>query len=160
VFALAVVVRHSPRIERLGRIGNRAEGTRSAAFRARDGPFYIDARVTFPAPPGDGRMAVRVSVDTAVIEARVGCGPTDGVGVRPATLNLAGPAWMTLRLDRLEQEPRVCSPAGPANGEDRRSLAGLVARRVRLGVGYGAVLTADGRVIRGPIVSAIWSVWP
>jgi hypothetical protein len=104
-------------------------------------------------------MTVRVSVDTAVIEARVGCGPADGAGVRPATLSLTGPRWMTLRLDRLEQETRVCSPARPAD-EGTRSLVGLIARRVRIGVGYGAVFTADGRVIRGPAVSATWSIWP
>jgi hypothetical protein len=136
-----------------------ADSVRSATFRARDGPFYIDAAVTLPPPPGDGRMTVRVSVDTAVIEARVGCGPADGAGVSPATLNLAGPRWMTLRLGPLEQDPQVCSPVTPRT-EQRRSLAGLFARRMRIGVGYGAVLTADGRVIRGPVVSAIWSVWP
>jgi hypothetical protein len=104
-------------------------------------------------------MKVRVSVDTAVIEARVGCGPGNGSGVRAATLSVQGPSWMTLRLGPLEQDPRVCSPERPTD-EGRRSLAGLVARRMRLGVGYGAVFSADGRVIRGPVVSAIWSVWP
>jgi hypothetical protein len=104
-------------------------------------------------------MTVRVAVDTAVIEARVGCGSVDAVGVRPATLSLTGPQWMTLRLDRVEQEPRVCSPATPPS-EARRSLAGLIARRMRLGIGYGAVLAPDGRVIRGPVISATWSVWP
>jgi hypothetical protein len=102
-----------------------------------------------------------VSVDTAVIEARVGCGPVmgKGPGVRQAILSVTGPQWMTLRLGPLEQDPRVCSSAMWANDE-WRSLAGLIARRVRLGVGYGAVLTADGRVIRGPVVSATWSVRP
>ncbi len=132
---------------------------RTATFRVRDAPFYVDARVTLPHPPGEGQMTVRVSLDTAVIEARVGCGLADGAGVRPATLSLIGPVWMTLRLGPLEQDPRVCSPEKPAN-ETRRSLAELVARRVRIGVGYGAVITADGRVIRGPVVSAIWSPWP
>jgi hypothetical protein len=104
-------------------------------------------------------MTVRVSVDTAVIEARVGCGPGNGSGVRAATLSVRGPPWMTLRLGPLEQEPWVCSPAGPAD-QGGRSLAGLIAKRVRLGVGYGAVITADGRLIRGPVVSATWSIWP
>jgi hypothetical protein len=27
-----------------------------ATFGARDGPFYIDAAMTLPLPPGDGRM--------------------------------------------------------------------------------------------------------
>lgn len=136
-----------------------ADSIRSAVFKARDGPFYIDAAVTLPPPPGDGRMTVRVSVDTAVIEGRVGCGEAGVAGVSPAVMSLRGPSWLTLRLGRLEQEPRVCSPAVPPS-EIRRSLAALIARRVRLGVGYGAVLASDGRVVRGPVVSATWTVWP
>jgi hypothetical protein len=96
---------------------------RSATFSARDGPFYIDAAVTLPRPPGDGQVTLRVRVDTAVLEARVGCGPANGSGVSPAALSLAGPSWMALRLDRLEQEPRVCSPSEPIARAARESFA-------------------------------------
>jgi hypothetical protein len=136
------------------------DGERSAAFRARDGPYYIDARVTLPRPPGDGRMTLRVALDTAVLEARIGCGPPGAGGVRPATLALAGPAWMSARLDRLEQEPRVCSPTEPEDRESHTPFAVRMARRVRIGVGYGAVLTPDGRLVRGPAFTVMWSIWP
>ncbi len=78
------------------RVTEGGDSVRTATFRVRDAPFYVDARVTLPPPPGDGRMTVRVSLDTAVIEARVGCGLADAAGVRPATLSLTGPRWMTL----------------------------------------------------------------
>lgn len=136
------------------------DDNRSAAFRARDGPFYIDALVTLPRPPGDGAMTVRVAVDTAVIEARIGCGLADAAGVSPATLSVTGPEWMTLRLGRLEQAPRVCSPNERPERQKRESLMARMAQRARLGVGYGAVIAPGGRVIRGPAVTAIWSIWP
>jgi hypothetical protein len=144
-------------------VTNRLDDERSAAFRARDGPFQIEATVTLPHPPGDGQMTVRVAVDTAVIEARVGCGAAHGAGVRSATLSVTGPKWMTLRLGRVEQDPRVCSAAEARPGSERQPFAarmGWLTRRIRIGVGYGAVLAPDGRVIRGPAVAATWSVWP
>ncbi len=136
------------------------DDARSASFRARDGPFHIDALATLPRAPGDGQMTLRVAIDTALIEARIGCGPAGAAGVSPATLSVVGPKWMALRLGQLEQEPRVCSPGEPPQRQTRERLAARIAHRIRLGVGYGAVLAPDGRVIRGPAATAIWSIWP
>ena len=47
---------------------------RRADFTLRQPPYTIAASVTLPPAPSDGTMTARVSVDTAVFEARIGCG--------------------------------------------------------------------------------------
>jgi hypothetical protein len=134
------------------------DGVRTAEFRVREPPFYIDVTVGLPRPPGEGRMALRVALDTAVLEARVGCGAVGAGGVRPATLSLTGPRWVGVRITRVEQEVRVCSPTEPI--VPRTSLLARVAKGFHVGVGYGAVIAPDGRIVRGPGINVSWSPWP
>lgn len=134
-----------------------ADSVREGRFIVRQAPYHVEASVVLPRPPAPGRMDMVVRVDSATFEARVGCGAEGVGGVRPATLALVGPAWVRARIVRVEQEPRVCSPPAPLRVE------GVLTRwleRIRLGVGYGAVLGADGRIVRGPGVAVVWSVWP
>ena len=58
---------------------------RSARFELRQDPYYIDVAVALPRPPGEGRMTAYVRVDSAVFEARVGCGTEGVAGVKPAS---------------------------------------------------------------------------
>jgi hypothetical protein len=152
---------------RPGVVRRRVVQTAQAAQRA--ARYALTARVSavdvaLPSTPGVVRMEpftvtrtpsardiVRIELDTVQLEAHVGCGAADASGVRPATLTVAGPTWISTRLTRLEQEPRVCSPA-----PWRES----VWRRLGVSVGYSALLAPDGRIIRGPSVGVAWRVWP
>jgi hypothetical protein len=133
---------------------------RTAKFGIRQEPFYIEAAVTLPRPPAEGTINARVVVDSAVFEARVGCGAAGPTGVRAATLSLAGPKWVEVRLAKLEQDARVCSPADRGAEDRRTSLLMRVASRISVTAGYGAVVTADGRMLFGPSVGVGWKVWP
>ncbi|MBK8002393.1 MAG: hypothetical protein IPK12_00270 [Gemmatimonadetes bacterium] len=59
-----------------------------------------------------GQLSLRVGLDPARLELRIGCGAPSG-GIRPATVTAVGPRWLSLELASVEQDPAVCqAPAG------------------------------------------------
>ena len=137
-------------------VGSPVDSVRSGAFSLYQPPFHVEAAVALPVPPAEGRMDIAVQLDTAVLEARVGCGAPGVAGVRPATLSLAGPAWAHVRIMRVEQEAQVCS----ALPQESRSFWSRMFGRIQIGAGYSAVVSGDGRIVRGPGVGVGWAVWP
>lgn len=123
---------------------------RRADFTLRQPPYSIVASVTLPPAPGDGTMMALVSVDTAVFEARVGCGAVSAGGVRPATLTLSGPTWVGVRLARLEQEARVCGAVEETTPQSGWWASRAVSRVSLTTFGVGAAIGRDGRVSAGP----------
>ena len=89
-----------------------ADSVRRARFEVREPPYTATADVALPRPPATGRLSLRVGLDPAPLELRIGCGaPRDGV--RPATITAVGPRWLSLKLASVEQDPAVCqAPVG------------------------------------------------
>lgn len=134
--------------------------TRSASFDVRQEPFTVAAQVRLPPPPAPGEMDVSVDVDPIGLGVRLTCGETDG-RVRPASVLLTTPEWLTARVDSVRQDPEVCNPGildGPDDGRwvpswlvapAAGALGGYVVDQdpVDAGIGAGIGLTLD-RVLR------------
>ncbi len=89
-----------------------ADSVRRARFEVREPPYTATADVALPRPPATGQLSLRVGLDPAPLELRIGCGPARG-GIRPATVIAVGPRWLSLELTSVEQDPAVCqAPAG------------------------------------------------
>lgn len=88
------------------------DSVRRARFEVREPPYTATADVALPRPPATGQLSLRVGLDPAPLELRIGCGTARG-GIRPATVTALGPPWLALELASVEQDPAVCqAPAG------------------------------------------------
>lgn len=85
-----------------------ATDTRTATFAVDSVPFRVRASVALPPPPAPGRFAVTVALDPVRIEPRVTCGPAVD-GIRPASLTVVTPPWITAEVVGVSLEPRVCN---------------------------------------------------
>ncbi len=89
-----------------------ADRVRRARFEVREPPYTATADVALPPPPATGQFSLRVGLDPAPLELRIGCGTAQG-GIRPATVTAVGPRWLALELAAVEQDPAVCqAPVG------------------------------------------------
>lgn len=89
-----------------------ADSVRRARFEVREPPYTATADVALPRPPASGSLSLRVGLDPAPLELRIGCG-TPREGIRPATVTAVGPRWLSLDLAAVEQDPAVCqAPVG------------------------------------------------
>jgi len=89
-----------------------ADGVRRSRFEVREPPYTATADVALPRPPATGSLSLRVGLDPAPLEVRIGCAAPRG-GIRPATVTAVGPRWLALELASVEQDPAVCqAPAG------------------------------------------------
>ena len=140
---------------------DRADGERHAAFDVREAPYTVHALVALPPFPGQGTMDVRVTLDSLPLELRVGCGPAAGPsGVRAASVIAVAPAWASVRLDRVEQAPGVCSADVQHPGAGRWSALTSILARFGVSVAYVAARTPTGAVVAGPGIAAGFRVWP
>lgn len=88
------------------------DSVRRARFEVREPPYTATADVALPRPPATGQLSLRVGLDPAPLELRIGCGTARG-GIRPATVTAVGPRWLALELAAVEQDPAVCqAPPG------------------------------------------------
>lgn len=141
------------------------EGVRSAKFVVDSAPYFVQATVELPRPPGAGSIALSVNLDPIPLEARQGCGPANAAGIRSAFLTVTGPAWATVNLDRVEQDPGLCrSPAlEPVHGDGRawwRKLVDRVGISAGLGATAGVDVTGKPNVVAGATIVAGVKVWP
>ena len=136
------------------------DSVRRAAFDVRQTPYTVNAEVALPRPPERARLELRVALDTLALEVRVGCGKADNEGVRPASVNVVGPSWASVRLGRVEQSPNVCAQRAERRGAGMRSALRRFAERFGVSVGYAATRGGDGTVVAGPGVAAGFRVWP
>jgi len=111
------------------------EGVRESTFQGYQLPYAWDATVALPKPPGEGTMALRVSLDPIVLSGRVACGDApDGRRVRPASVFIVSPTWADVTLSGLEQDPDVCNPN--LFDTPRHTL-----RNLGVGVGVGLLIS-------------------
>jgi hypothetical protein len=103
---------------------------------------------------------VVVSLDTLKLDVRVECGARRPREIRPATVSVAGPAWASVGLGRVEQTPEVCNggEAGARGGME--SMLRALGGRFGLNIGYVAVRAGDGLMRAGPGILVGFRVWP
>lgn len=124
-------------------------GARVASFRLRQPPYTIAAVATLPTPPEPARLDVDVALDSVAIALRLGCSRDRTLGVRSATATATGPTWVQLAVGRVEQSPEVCNPAPPTVAR----LAWWRRCAPTILLGYGVVLSGDGRSYHGPALA-------
>lgn len=103
---------------------------RVADFTVRQAPYTVTATATLPRPPLTASLRLGVTLDPIPLHLRLGCGPADRSGIRPASATLIGPTWADLQLGTVEQSPDLChSPALTSKGPSRLrwALFGAVA---------------------------------
>ena len=106
------------------------------------------AQVEIPEPPDSARLSVQDSLDAIPVTARLTCSPLDERGIRCAAILTTPPQWASVRsvrFDRVEQSPELCSFVG------RRRAAGRhwFLDAVPVVIGAGRVVTLDARGFLG-----------
>lgn len=135
---------------------------RSASFDVREAPYTVHADVTLPPAPEPGRLAVKVSLDTARIALRLGCSGKSDAGIRSAQATAVAPEWLAVNLSRVEADPVVCN--GDALGLKVGPVGFLewLRNRVAVSVGpsYGVFWDVGrGKVAHGPGLAATWRLF-
>jgi len=133
-------------VARLDTLVSVAQGPDTAARRAtfdvRQPPYKVRAELELRPPPDSAELALRIDLDTALIEVRVGCAGPAVAGIRRADAVVVAPEWMRVRVGRVEALPGVCEV--PARETRLRSWRwgsrSLAALRERVGVTAGYVL--------------------
>lgn len=134
-------------------------GTRRGSFDLREVPYTAHADVELPKPPAKGALDLRVTLDPAILNLRLGCGSVDANGIREARATAEGPSWLTLSIGRVEQDPGIC----PSPALQKAKLSGSHFRpQLSIGPGYGLQRAPDGTIRSGFTLSAQISVfhWP
>jgi hypothetical protein len=123
-----------------------ASAARVAMFDVRATPFTSHAVVMIS--PARDSIHLTTTLDRAELITRLECGTLEH-GVRPASIVIAGPPWLSTTVRTGTLEPRLCNPD---LGKSRRHWSlGITA-------GYGATLARDStrafRLYTGPSISA------
>jgi hypothetical protein len=142
-----------------GAIVEDTAGVRSGSFDIRQVPYTAHADVDLPKPPAKGAMDLRVTLDPAVMNLRLGCGAVDANGIREARATAEGPSWLALSIDRVEQDPGVC----PSPALQKAQSSGSHFRpQLSIGPGYGLQRAPDGTVRAGFTLDVQLSLfhWP
>jgi hypothetical protein len=103
-------------------------------------------------------MELTVMLDTLELELRLGCGPANAAGVRPAVATVAAPAWASVRLERVEQAAELCASLGAAGS--RWAAAKRVLSRIGVSAGYGVGVGAHNVAFSGIGVVLGVRLWP
>lgn len=76
---------------------------------ARAGPRYVaDARVEVPRPPAAASLQLGVRLAPIALSPRIQCGEAVG-GIRPATMAVIAPVGVSVEVEPLELNARVCN---------------------------------------------------
>ena len=132
-----------------------AHGLRQARFDVRQEPFTLAAQVEIPAPPDTARLSVQVALDAIPVLARLTCSPPDERGIRRASILTTTPQWASIRFDRVEQSPELCSSMGHRREARRHRFLDAVP----LVIGAGRVVTLDGRGFWGFLLGIGTMTW-
>lgn len=132
-FDSLVAVVHAPTTED-------SAGVRSTEFMLDSVPLHMRALVQVPAPPSPARWDVAAWLDPARLTLELACEKD------VARADLVGPPWLKVQLDRIQQDPRICSPPVQTR---------LKAHRLGFGAGVGLGVIRNGSGVQaGPGVFA------
>lgn len=112
-----------------------ANNVRRAEFHVEKTPFVADAKVILPPPPSKGTMDVAFALKPFSLGARIQCGEPV-LGIRPATIAITTPPWMTATIESPKLEQRVCNEE-KKGGVSKWLLAGGFVGGVFLGSRFG-----------------------
>lgn len=84
--------------------------TRTATFTVDSVPYHAVATVALPPAPKPGRFTLDIRSDPAKIGVRIQCGKPSGAGIRPATVGVTTPPWLSAQIDSPQFSPDVCNP--------------------------------------------------
>jgi hypothetical protein len=85
------------------------QDVRQASFVVDSAPFHVRAAVSLPAPPASGKIGISVRVDTARLSYRLQCGVAKAGGIRPASVEISGPTWLSTTISGAQTAQNVCN---------------------------------------------------
>lgn len=108
-------------VERTAPVTVNAEDERKADFAVDSAPYHVKAQVALPAPPASGRIGISVRLDSARVSYRIQCGKAKDGGVRPASVEINSPPWLSMGVTNATTDQNVCNPA-PSKGSLLKDL--------------------------------------
>lgn len=120
-------------------------GVRQATFRIDSTPLHGTILATLA--PSRATVEVSLALDSVALDVRLSCGaPPLGSVIRPATVTVIGsPAWATIGLRRVEQDPVLCNAErDKERGEKRKGILPFY-----FNIGACATWTFEGKVRPG-----------
>lgn len=115
IIAMVASIKPLIDVQRTAPVTVTAQDERKADFTVDQTPYHVKAAVALPVPPASGRIGISVRLDTAHVSYRIQCGKAKDGGVRPATVEINSPPWLTMGITNATTDQNVCNPA-PAKG--------------------------------------------
>jgi hypothetical protein len=108
-------------VQRTAPVTVNAQDERKADFVVDSAPYHVKAAVALPAPPANGRIGISVRLDSARVSYRIQCGKAKDGGVKPASVEISSPPWLSMGITNATTDQNVCNPA-PAKGSLWKNL--------------------------------------
>lgn len=108
-------------VQRTAPVTVNAQDERKAEFAIDSAPYHVKAAVALPAPPASGRIGISVRLDSARVSYRIQCGKAKDGGVKPASVEISSPPWLSMGITNATTDQNVCNPA-PAKGSLWKNL--------------------------------------
>lgn len=121
IIATIVSIKPLVDVQRTAPVTVDTAGERKATFLVDSAPYHVRAAVALPAPPASGRIGISVRLDSARVSYRIQCGKAKDGGVRPASVEISSPPWLSMGVTNATTEQNVCNPA-PAKGSLLKNL--------------------------------------
>jgi hypothetical protein len=98
-------------VQRTAPVTVNAQDERKADFAVDSAPYHVKAAVALPAPPAPGRIGISVRLDSARVSYRIQCGKAKDGGVKPASVEISSPPWLSMGITNATTDQNVCNPA-------------------------------------------------
>jgi hypothetical protein len=108
-FNTTTTIRSIDSVQATAKVAVSPQDVRSALFEVDSAPYHVRAAVSLPAPPAPGRIGISVRTDTARLSYRVQCGKAKADGIRPASVEISGPPWLSTTISDAQTEQNVCN---------------------------------------------------
>jgi hypothetical protein len=132
-FNTTTTIRSIDSVIRTASVSVAVSGERKADFVVDSTPYHVRASVSLPAPPALGRIGISVRTDTAYLSYRIQCGVAKADGIRPVSVEISGPPWLSTAISAAQTEQNVCNAEQKPSHWLRNFLIG---GGVGLGGGY------------------------
>lgn len=96
-------------VQRTAPVTVNAQDERKADFVVDSAPYHVKAAVALPAPPASGRIGISVRLDSARVSYRIQCGKAKDGGVKPASVEITSPPWLSMGITNATTDQSVCN---------------------------------------------------
>jgi len=96
-------------VQRTAPVTVTAQDERKADFVVDSAPYHVKAAVALPAPPASGRIGLSVRLDSARVSYRIQCGKAKDGGVKPASVEISSPPWLSMGITNATTDQTVCN---------------------------------------------------